>query len=222
MNVVAYSLWGADPTYRVGALRNVELIAKHYGPAWVCRFYIFPSAADMADALTRAGAQVEMVTRYTEAEGLFARLDVVSDPTVQRFVVRDTDSRPSEREAELVREWVRSGKAVHAISDHRRHTAPLMGGMWGAVCSGLPEFTDALHDWVEAVRAGTAPYIRTAAGRYGRYSDQSFLGMVVWPRIRCNCLMHDTLSRDDLRDGNYFIGQQWHVVDGKEVPIWVN
>ena len=221
MNVVSYALWGTDPTYCVGALRNVELVAKHYGPAWTCRFYVFPSAAGMTDALTRAGAQVEMVTRYSEEEGLFARLDVVSDPVVQRFIVRDTDSRPSGREAELVRAWVRSGKMVHAINDHRRHTAPLMGGMWGAVNAGLPWFASDINEWLASVRAGTAPYIRTAAGRYGRYSDQSFLGMIVWPKVRMNCLMHDTLSRADMRESNYFIGQQWHVIDGKETPIWV-
>jgi hypothetical protein len=222
MNVVAYSLWGTDPTYRAGALRNIDLVREHYGPAWVCRFYLFPSTYDMEDELRSAGAETVRALLTDEREGLFARMSVAFDVMVSRFVIRDTDSRPSRREAELVREWIRSGKAFHTIADHRRHTSPVMGGMWGAIRGALPEtFPNMYENWLNATRAGTAPYHRAAAGRYGRWSDQSFLTLVLWPTMSRDCCTHDQKALAALRDGEHFIGQQWHVVDGKEVPQWV-
>ena len=222
MNVVSYALWGTDPTYRVGALRNVELVAKHYGPAWRCRFYLFESTRDMERQLQDAGADTAYTPFTDENYGLFARHAVAWDTGVSRFVIRDADSRPSAREAELVREWVRSDRAFHSIRDHRRHTSPIMGGMWGAIRERLPiAFRSNWEDWLRAVADGTVPYFRAAAGRYGRYSDQAFLALSVWPYAMTDCLMHGQHSRQDLRDGKYFIGQQWHMIDGKETPIWV-
>src|SRR5262249_55665739 len=37
--VIAFSLWGREPRYLVGAVRNAELAARVY-PGWTCRFYV--------------------------------------------------------------------------------------------------------------------------------------------------------------------------------------
>ena len=39
MKVIAFSLWGDNPKYNVGAIKNAEL-AKVVYPGWVCRFYV--------------------------------------------------------------------------------------------------------------------------------------------------------------------------------------
>ena len=58
---------------------------------------------------------------------------VASDPSVDRYVVRDTDSRLNARERFAVEEWIQSGTAVHAMRDHPKHYPnPIMGGCWGA------------------------------------------------------------------------------------------
>ena len=36
--VISFSLWGDDPKYTIGAIRNAEL-AKTVYPGWVPRFY---------------------------------------------------------------------------------------------------------------------------------------------------------------------------------------
>ena len=38
-NIISFSLWGEDPKYWIGALRNIELARKFY-PGWITRFYI--------------------------------------------------------------------------------------------------------------------------------------------------------------------------------------
>ena len=37
--VVSFSLWGHDPKYTVGALKNAELAEKIY-PDWKCYFFV--------------------------------------------------------------------------------------------------------------------------------------------------------------------------------------
>ena len=38
MKVVSYSLWGDNPKYTIGAIRNAELVKSLY-PGWKARFY---------------------------------------------------------------------------------------------------------------------------------------------------------------------------------------
>ena len=38
MKLITFSLWGQDPKYLVGAIRNAELASEIY-PDWICRFY---------------------------------------------------------------------------------------------------------------------------------------------------------------------------------------
>ena len=43
--VIAFSLWGSDERYTLGALHNIEL-AKEVYPDWICRFYIGTSTPE--------------------------------------------------------------------------------------------------------------------------------------------------------------------------------
>lgn len=78
-------------------------------------------------------AEIELVDcgkAETLCGSMLWRLKPASDPKVGRFLCRDIDAMPSPREAEAVREWVKSGMAVHAIHDSESHTG-YMGGMMG-------------------------------------------------------------------------------------------
>ena len=37
--VISFSLWGDNPIYTIGAIKNAEL-AKEIYPDWTCRYYI--------------------------------------------------------------------------------------------------------------------------------------------------------------------------------------
>jgi hypothetical protein len=63
--------------------------------------------------------------------GMFWRYMINDDPTVDRFIVRDSDSIASYRERLAVNEWIMSGKKFHIMRDHYYHGLPIMGGMWG-------------------------------------------------------------------------------------------
>ena len=58
------------------------------------------------------------------------RFLIASDPSVGRYIIRDADSRLSERKA-AVSEWIESGKKFHVMRDHPSHNNFAMsGGMW--------------------------------------------------------------------------------------------
>jgi len=64
---------------------------------------------------------------------MFWRFLVADDNSVDRYMIRDSDSRLNDREKHTVDEWIESGYSVHSIRDHPNHNRPLNGGMWGGV-----------------------------------------------------------------------------------------
>jgi len=73
--------------------------------------------------LRETGEHVEIMN-YTKQEELYGskvgmlwRFTVVADPTVDRFIVRDVDSRLNYRESIAVEEWIQSNKSFHIMRD---------------------------------------------------------------------------------------------------------
>jgi hypothetical protein len=178
-NVIAFSLWGAQPFYSYGAMINLKLSGSIY-PGWSCRFYV---GADVPRAVTAFladnGADVRKIEDEYPGVGLFQRFLVMNDRSVGRFLVRDCDARMSPAEADLVRQWIESGYPFHAVRDHVLHNELMIGCLWGGR-------TDCGVDIVALMRRyfGAAPN-----ARYGH--DQFMLGRLLWPIIRDRCLVHD-------------------------------
>lgn len=63
--------------------------------------------------------------------GMFWRFLVYDDKEVERFIVRDTDSRLNVREKKAVDDWVGSDLSLHIIRDHPQHGVLILGGTWG-------------------------------------------------------------------------------------------
>jgi tetratricopeptide (TPR) repeat protein len=177
-NVIAFSLWGNDPTYTQGAIANVRLAANlYYG--WRCRFYCDPAVPrGVLSELVKEGAEVRLVKdpRLQPLRALW-RFFVANDPEIDRFLCRDTDSRLNVQEAVAVDAWLHSGKCFHVMRDHLFHIELILAGMWGGVAGVLPKLSEIAH----------------SAGRYDRtrWGDQDFLRDVVWPLIKGNVLVHD-------------------------------
>lgn len=97
--VISFGLYGSNPKYTTGAIHNVQL-ASTYFPGWVCRFYVTSDVPqDVLTKLKELGAEIEDIPSgmgYTS--GMFWRFMVASDDTVDRYIVRDTDSRLNSRD----------------------------------------------------------------------------------------------------------------------------
>ena len=182
--VVAYGLYGSDPKYCTGAIRNSELV-KEVFPGWVARYYHREDVPEhVLQTLRDNGAELVLMSKGSKTTqgdiaGMFWRFLVADDPTVDRYIVRDSDSRLNAREAHAVNEWIASGKGIHTIRDHPNHDRPLNGGLWGGVKGAFP---------------GMAKEVKNFENKQGYGGDLQFLNTVVWPRVKNNQFGHDAYT----------------------------
>lgn len=186
MKIISYALWGNNPMYWVGAVKNIELAKKYY-PEWTCRFYIDKDAnKDFIDCIV--GENVEVILLDSKLEpsntrdkfdhpGLFWRFLALEEEN-NIVLFRDCDSRISEREVVAVNEWLESDKEFHIMRDHPHHHVPILSGMWGCKSNSL-DIKNLINQWK------SFPY----KGRYAA-DDQDFLGQMVYPLISGNTMEH--------------------------------
>ncbi len=213
VNVISFSLWGRDPKYCVGAVRNAELAAEFY-PDWRCIFQLdalVPVAVwdalheiDNVDVVRRIDPQTNGLARGNWT-AMFWRFEYANAVGVEAMISRDCDSRLSRREAAAVEEWLESDKGFHTIHDHFHHSVPILGGLWGMKKNCLPEFNALMYEWLSRPLKDNGNYWQV---------DQDFLFDIVWPRVA-----HDTMNHAEFhtniwpgqsipmsRNGREFIG----------------
>ena len=195
MNVIAFSLWGTNPKYTIGAIKNAELAQEIY-PGWICRFYIGTSVPkEIIDQLD-SFINVEIIKMNEDQnwKGMFWRFYAGTDSEVAIF--RDTDSRLSLREKYAVDEWLGSNKTVHIMRDHPYHNFPMLGGMWGYKNNGIYNLKELLDNFEKKDRYGT---------------DYEFFSTVLYPLIKEDTIVHDEFFEGkpftSIRRNNQFVGQ---------------
>lgn len=183
-HVISFSLFGTQARYLDGAVANAHAATRLY-PGWTCRFHVDDSVPPQTcAALVASGAQLRRMARPQRlADGLFWRFTVLDDPEVTHFLLRDADAVLNPREAAAVNAWLASGRGFHVMRDHPAHTDLMLAGLWGGVRGRLPPLADLLQGF------------RYRTGSQQRSADQVFLAGRVWPRIRHDCLVHDSLYR---------------------------
>jgi tetratricopeptide (TPR) repeat protein len=181
-NVIAYSVWGANPRYLVPLLESLRLL-PHLFPGWTMRIYTDSSVpVDALSQIRKAGADIRLVSGANEPfyAKLLWRFAVANDSSISRFIIRDADSLLTTKERVAVDTWLASDKYFHTMRDFFTHTDLLLAGMWGGVAGVLP---DLQQMW----RSYQSPTMLT------RSADQRFLGEMVWPTVAQSCLIHDSV-----------------------------
>jgi hypothetical protein len=204
--IIAFSLWGNDPKYCVGAIRNAQLAQVHF-PNWECWFY-YDSSVPLTyiKALDAFSNSKTIKVADESVFGAFWRFFSMQKNTI--VLSRDTDSRLSNREAVIVDDWLKKDTKLCVIRDHINHYEfPILAGMWG-IKDGLCE---SLHKKMPRYW-GTHQYLM----------DQYYLRDDVWPQLRNNAseygLKETIWMRDSYKDiGKDFIGQTY---DANEMPIY--
>jgi protein O-GlcNAc transferase len=203
--IISFALWGDDPRYTHGALKNIDLAQEVY-PDWTCRFHTGKTTPkDIIDKIS-SHENCELIIRPESCDwtGMFWRFEDASDPNVDVMICRDVDSRLTRREASAVNQWLDSGKKFHIMRDHPYHLTPILGGMWG-VRSG---FLSPMKEMIEVYTKGDFWQV-----------DQNFLKEKVYPLVRGNVFVHDEFFGDYFgepvnayihrRDEKHFIGQAY-------------
>jgi len=173
--VIAYSLWGNNTRYTIGAIQNAKL-AYYYYPGWISRFYYGNNVDNSIINTLNSIPNTEtiLITDPPNWTGMFWRFYAAADSDI--MISRDADARISKREACAVNHWLISDKDFHIMRDHPYHARPIMGGMWGCRNGILSNIKSLIYQF----------------HKIDRYEiDQDFLGHVVYPIIHNSCIVHD-------------------------------
>ena len=209
--VISFCLWGNDPKYVQGAIRNAEIAEKLF-PDWECWFYLPSLPIHPIVAQVSHLSNVKFILEPdspADWTAMFLRFQPAADPKVEAMISRDCDSRLSMREKVAVDAWMESDRGFHIMRDHPWHGSSILGGMWGVKNNVLPDMDTLMEEWDQENRWQT---------------DQDFLNTIVYPRIAHTCMVHASFFKMERhardfpvqRNGTEFIGQ---VFDENEVTV---
>lgn len=170
--VISFTLFGTQMKYYVGAKRNIETISKLL-PDWEIRIYYHDNLTnkEYIDELSDYNVNLIDVTNVK-----VGTINAIEFPYFWRFlsffedtpsIVRDLDSRFSEREIQYINSWMNNDKDFFIIRDHPWHS-PVPAGLFGIkrkivsfeehmrqfiMSNNLPWGTDqtVLHSYMESV-----------------------------------------------------------------------
>lgn len=215
MKILSFSLYGTDPMYTNGAIKNAKLKQKIY-PEWEMRVYYNNTVPQEIIKELKMYENVKLIE--IEEDNRFVnslwRFFPASEENVEFFISRDLDSRISERDRTATEEWIKSGKKFHIIRDHPVGHGWLMNaGMWGCKGGAIYNIEKKIKDYV-------------MNKNYNDKSiDQCFLRDVIHPIAVYDLLLHDEyfnyerigqkIERDRKIDDFAFIGES---VDENDNP----
>lgn len=156
MKIISFSLWGDDPKYTVGAIRNAEL-AKTIYPDWICRFYVGQSVPNQIVWFLESFDNTQVIKKPEPGDwtSMFWRFEPAGEEDVEVMISRDTDSRLNLREKAAVEQWLSSEKKFHIMRDHPFHKFSVLGGMWGAKKGCLPNMKSMIDSFSQENAYGT-------------------------------------------------------------------
>ena len=186
MKLITFSLWGQDPKYLIGAIKNAKLAKKIY-PDWVCRFYVGQSVPFSVVHELKKMKNVQVVEKkdFGDWKSMFWRFEPASEKNIEVMISRDTDSRLNMREKKAVDEWLKSDKGFHIMRDHPWHKFPILGGMWGAKNNTIKNMKSLINNW-------------NGQDKYG--TDYEFFSAKIMPLLNDK----NTFVHDEFYGGNNF------------------
>jgi hypothetical protein len=183
--VVSVALFGSQRKYLLGSRLLTKSVHENL-PGWSLVFFVGRSVPDETlKELVASGVQIIPVD---EKEDLSAsawrfRIDQLGNP--DWVIFRDSDSIISPREANMISQWTLSGFEAHIIRDHPFHSAKILAGLWGMRPKKLTWFRDELEKF-------------KFKDTYG--SDQDFLALSVYPRIKMSAMIHTSFHSHETVD----------------------
>lgn len=210
--LIAFSLWGNNPKYCIGAIKNAQLRSKYY-PDWICKFYIHEDVPIDYIIQLKEIENIEIVICCCNADWKFTteRFCAIDEDEVSHVIFRDTDSRLNQREADAVCEWIKEDTAIHVMKDHPYHGSfPILAGMWGLNKNKFP------FNMEQSLKSYETKKIET---QY--HYDQIFLNNYIWPNFHQNSTIHDEFftknNFPNKRVGDQFVGQSFDENDNTPI-----
>lgn len=206
--IISISVWGSDPRYCIGAIKNAE-IAKKLMPDWKCRIFVDSTVPSKYVNQLHDMNNVEVAEVDDHGVfGAFWRFYSMFESEDNITISRDSDSRISKREVRVINEWLTSDKKFSIIRDHERHYDwPILAGMWGMKGSLDLSLMDTMLEYSK---------------NHFYTSDQIFLAKEIWTIAKDDCYIHGYKEIEWMKKTRKnikydFIGQGY---DENEMPIY--
>jgi hypothetical protein len=184
--VISYSLWGNNPTYNIGAIKNAVMAIEFY-PEFECWFYIHRESVlnETINTLEKM-KHVKIIFKTGNLDNEICkprtwRYEAIDCDEVSVMMPRDTDSRFTLREKLGVDEWLKSDKTFHIMRDHPHHNFVILGGMFGT------RKIKSFQNWTNAINIFNQTDIRMY--------DQDFLRDIIYPLIKNDSIIHATFNK---------------------------
>lgn len=215
MNVISYSLYGENPIYTIGAIKNAELHKDLYSD-WEMRIYHNDTVPkDILDKLSKLNVNLINMNSNRNYINSLWRFLPIQDDSIRYFISRDLDSRISERDVNATYEWIESEKDFHIIRDHPiGHGWVMNAGMWGSKGGSIKNYLNLFNT-----------YISVNPREYDKSIDQCFLRDVIYRIATKSLFLHDEyfnyegigqkIKRDRKLDNFAFIGES---IDENDQP----
>lgn len=185
--VISFSIFGNQLKYLSGIEENIFLAHLFY-PGWFIYIYYNWTVPGKFLKRLQLKQDVKLIDMSKEnLPGMFWRFLPYDDFEVELYIVRDLDSRITNREAVAVFEWVNSSKDLHIMRDHPFHTELIMGGMWGLKRSKLFSMQFEIYRYLKKKNH--------EFDLFERYSDQAFLGRVIYPMFILSKMVHASFNK---------------------------
>ena len=173
--LIAYSLYGSEERYTIGAIKNAILATRHF-KGYTLRFYTGASVPESIKQTLQLFPHVQLVEEQGPEDhtAKLWRFQALIDREFDVVLSRDADARLTHRERIAHEEFLASGLDFHIMKDHPTgHNYQISAGMFAARTRATP----AHLDYYEPGDYYTA--------------DQDWLAAHLWPLIKDASLIHD-------------------------------
>jgi hypothetical protein len=190
--VLSFTLYGSNPRYTIGAIKNA-ILAKRIYPEYKARFYCGSDVPVWVISTlgTMENVEIFLVEGDNGAFRNSWRFLAFSDPDVEIAIMRDTDARITEREKQAVDQWIESGIKFHVMKDHpfghKRY--PVSAGMWGGMASEIRNMHQLMRE-----------YSLKPESRVILDSDQKFIKDKISDQIYKSVFIHDTFYNTEVSE----------------------
>lgn len=207
MKVLSFSLYGSNPIYTIGCIKNA-ILHKEIFKEW--EMWVYHNDSVPQDILQQLIELDVKLINTNEDNGFFGslwRFRPICEDNVEYFISRDCDSRISLRDETAVNEWIESGKSFHILREHPiGHGWVINAGMWGAKGNAIPNMNELVSN-----------YLQQNNRTFDKSIDQCFLRDVIHPIARTDLFLHDeffnyegigtNVKRDRALDDFAFVGE---------------
>ena len=184
---ISFCLYGNNPKYYVGLVRNINDIQNKLPDYRIMLFvpkgyHFIPKYIDSINHYEDTGLlRIKYANDFSfhGAYLMFMRFMPASYSNVSIMHSRDLDSPILDRDVAVIRAFEKSNKTFLICRDHKYHTARILGGLWGAKQGAIPEMEGLINTYILSYPEAW-------------YSDQHFLEHHVYDKVIKNALIYDS------------------------------